>query len=722
MILRFLALPLLVLPATAQQFVRNTTDIPTSTGDTEQVDFADVDLDGDWDVGFANGGDSGNQQNRLWVNQGGAQGGTIGVFLDRTAVQFPAVFDASRDIEFADYDADGDPDIAIANQSSISNQPSRFWTNRGGLQGGTIGTYVDETVGRWVGLGAPGSSIPPAQLNGGGFLDFTNDIDFADFDSDGDLDFVHVTWGAVASGNAPTRIFLNDGAGFFSEFNPSGFQLAGSNIANGNPGLWCEGTQSANTTNSTGANCDIASTALNADWGDIDGDLDLDLLHGARQELPRMFQNRLVENLGIPGFRDVTGTTFVAGYSTGAGHYEECFGDFDGDDDLDIYGVNWLSSTGNFRDTILRNSGAGFFDQPFLVVGSNSDDNSADPIDYDLDGDLDIYAANFNGQDRIVRTDAAWTFTSVATGVVLPSDSTTTLDGDAADVDGDGDYDLFDANAGNQSEWYKQNTTSANDVTAPRIARLEQAADRVPGPTPTTVRCQIYDNTPLQITQWFEGEIELIVNTVALPSVPLRSSFGQIFRAEIPGLLAGLIEYRATLTDEHGNVGSSPWLVYTSNNAGAVFCSGDGSGTPCPCGNNASVGRGCGNSLGAGARLSATGAAAVSSDTLVFEVFPIPNSSVLFFQGTTQVNGGAGSVFGDGLRCAGGAVIRLATKLAASNLATYPVGPDVPVSVRGAVPPSGGVRTYQAWYRNAAAFCTPSTFNLSNGWQVSWLP
>jgi hypothetical protein len=30
------------------------------------------------------------------------------------------------------------------------------------------------------------------------------------------------------------------------------------------------------------------------------------------------------------------------------------------------------------------------------------------------------------------------------------------------------------------------------------------------------------------------------------------------------------------------------------------------------------------------------------------------------------------------------------------------------------------VRMYQVWYRNAAAFCTSSTFNLSNGYRVVW--
>ncbi len=35
---------------------------------------------------------------------------------------------------------------------------------------------------------------------------------------------------------------------------------------------------------------------------------------------------------------------------------------------------------------------------------------------------------------------------------------------------------------------------------------------------------------------------------------------------------------------------------------------------------------------------------------------------------------------------------------------------------------SGGNRTYQTWYRNAAAFCTASTFNLTNGTAIAWTP
>jgi hypothetical protein len=44
------------------------------------------------------------------------------------------------------------------------------------------------------------------------------------------------------------------------------------------------------------------------------------------------------------------------------------------------------------------------------------------------------------------------------------------------------------------------------------------------------------------------------------------------------------------------------------------------------------------------------------------------------------------------------------------------------LAIAGAVPLAGGMRTYQAWYRNSAAYCTASVFNLTNGVQIDWLP
>jgi hypothetical protein len=149
---------------------------------------------------------------------------------------------------------------------------------------------------------------------------------------------------------------------------------------------------------------------------------------------------------------------------------------------------------------------------------------------------------------------------------------------------------------------------------------------------------------------------------------------------------------------------------------GVPFCFGDGTGTACPCGNNGAAGNGCANSVNPnGANLTTTGNASLANDTLVLHGSGMPNAACLYFQGTTQVS----AVFGDGLRCAGGTVVRLLTKTNVSGASQYPDVGNPSVHVKGAVS-APATRTYQTWYRNAAAFCTPSTFNLTNGVLITW--
>jgi hypothetical protein len=146
------------------------------------------------------------------------------------------------------------------------------------------------------------------------------------------------------------------------------------------------------------------------------------------------------------------------------------------------------------------------------------------------------------------------------------------------------------------------------------------------------------------------------------------------------------------------------------------YCFGDGTGAPCPCANNGAAGNGCASSVNPnGANLATSGQSDLANDTLVLHGTGMPNSSALYFQGTTQI----GTAFGDGLRCAGGVVTRLSTKTNAAGASQFPAAGDPSVHVKGNVL-AAGTRTYQVWYRNAAAFCTASTFNLSNGVLVTW--
>jgi hypothetical protein len=153
------------------------------------------------------------------------------------------------------------------------------------------------------------------------------------------------------------------------------------------------------------------------------------------------------------------------------------------------------------------------------------------------------------------------------------------------------------------------------------------------------------------------------------------------------------------------------------------YCFGDGSGTACPCGNASVPGatEGCLNSTSQGARLTSTGVASIANDTLALVGTQMTNSSCLYFQGTSRLAGGAGLVFGDGLRCAGGSITRLSIHVNAGGTSQHPSAGGVPISVKGACS-AGDVRTYQVWYRNSAPFCMPATFNLTSAVEVSWIP
>lgn len=151
----------------------------------------------------------------------------------------------------------------------------------------------------------------------------------------------------------------------------------------------------------------------------------------------------------------------------------------------------------------------------------------------------------------------------------------------------------------------------------------------------------------------------------------------------------------------------------------AVYCTGDGSTFTCPCGNNGTAGRGCASSVtSSGAALGISGSRHVSNDTAVLAATALPlGAPCLFIQGTAP----AAISFGDGYLCAGGSLIRLGVKFAVGSTANYPSG-SLSTSVQGGIPAIGGNRYYQVWYRDSAAFCTPSTFNLTNGLQVVWMP
>jgi len=579
---RTMRIPILILPAAVllpaaatAQYQNTPAQIPATGSLTENVDFADVDHDGDFDAIIADGGDTTQDQNRIYINLGGVQSGTVGFFSDETGSRMPVQNTDGRDIEFADIDQDGDHDIYTSNTAQLLNQGNRWWVDNNGF-----GVWTDETATRWVGLGGAGSSVPAsAVLAGNTFIDWSCDCDFGDMDNDGDLDLFHGTYGGAFGGQVPTRLFLNNGSGFFSEFNPSGFQLPTTNIANGNPGLWCQGTQTASTTNTTGTNCDIATSGLDLDTLDADGDFDLDLLMGSRQDAPRYYKNLLQEN-GSLAWRDVTGSALPAGYWSGGDNYEQEQGDMDNDGDWDLYGLNWPG----LSDAVFNNASTAaniIYNNSQTLASSGNDDNEGDFVDYDNDGDLDLIIGAFFSTDRLYRNNyAGGAPGSFSYSFVNPSGLTNgrSLDIDVADVDNDGDYDAISAEDGGNNEKLYKNILNPGDNKAALIAKTEQLGNNTAAAALRTARATIKDSGSYYNTWYNANKVRITVDGCTLPDVTAITSQGNVFRARLPGNLVGAVSYTWRSTDEHGNTGVSAAKNYTGS-TGAAHAVAFGTGT-----------------------------------------------------------------------------------------------------------------------------------------------
>ena len=151
-------------------------------------------------------------------------------------------------------------------------------------------------------------------------------------------------------------------------------------------------------------------------------------------------------------------------------------------------------------------------------------------------------------------------------------------------------------------------------------------------------------------------------------------------------------------------------------NPGAAFCAGDAG---CPCGNTSSNGGGCVNGSGTGGTLDGEGMASVSSDTLVLKSTDLlPNQPCLFFQGNNAINSGNGNPFGDGLRCAGGNVVRLEVRFANTGNG-FTTQTTVSVATKGGVS-AGQTKRYQYWYRDSGSSPCGSLFNLTHGYELVW--
>ena len=338
-----------------------------------------------------------------------------------------------------DLDGDGDLDAFVANYLSLRRQPNKVWLNDGS------GNFTDS--GQLIG----NSSSRVALLG--------------DFDNDGDLD-VYVGNGL----EQPDMVWLNNGDGVFSDSGQrlgrvatDDAELADLNnddyldvfVASasarpfGNPAnlvFWGSATGVFTDSLQRLGNSISQSVAL----GDLDNDGDLDAFIGNRIPFP----DRVWWNTGDGFFSDSAQTLSTAN-TLGV-----VLGDLDDDDDIDAF----IASLSGPNTVWLNDGGGSFFDSGQALGSLGSFDVKL--ADFDEDEDLDAFVSNSGnappGQPNLVWTnDGAGAFADSGQRLGLSISSRASL----ADLDGDGDLDVFVANRTTQANtvWFYEPPSDDDD-------------------------------------------------------------------------------------------------------------------------------------------------------------------------------------------------------------------------------------------------------------------
>ncbi len=281
---------------------------------------------------------------------------------------------------FLDYDGDGDLDLYVANEDGVGDW--LFQQNA---------SHVFTNVAAAAGCADDG--------NGRG-------VKFADYDNDGDEDIF------VANHAGPNRLYRNNGDGTFTN-------VADSAMASGN-------------------------STFGAAWGDFnaDGYVDLYVVNRGTKGAPQ--PNQLFVNNGDGTFTDRAAELGVDDPLAGL---EAVWIDYDNDGDVDLY----LSNDKHAGNRLWRNNGDGTFTDVSVESGANIaiDSMGIGVGDYDGDGFIDLYMTNTPGltsiKNVLLHANGDLTFSNVATSLAVQG-SRYGWGCSFLDYDNDGDLDLYVVN------------------------------------------------------------------------------------------------------------------------------------------------------------------------------------------------------------------------------------------------------------------------------------
>ena len=341
-----------------------------SAGNSLTNAFADYDGDGDLDVYVGFNGPA----NRLYRNDIGQSGG----FKDVAAESGVADARATRSAAWADYDADGNPDLMLG----FAPGPASVLK----LYRNDAGRFTDVTSA----AGLTRDSVAVRQFS------------WIDVDSDNDLDLF------VALRDRPNALYRNDGGTFTDIAASIGLADARKSVGaiwfdyeeDGDLDLYVanqDGDKNGLFRNVSGRFTDVADSAGVA-WGgrtpneptngtvrpcaaDVDGDGHLDLFAA------NYGRNGLFLYRGNGRFDDVSKAW---GIDIDA-RYDACaFSDFDHDGRIDLYVNGTITGGISYRDMLLRNTGKAFVEVTPDSIAALHADHGVQWADVDGDGDEDL--------------------------------------------------------------------------------------------------------------------------------------------------------------------------------------------------------------------------------------------------------------------------------------------------------------------------------------------